>query len=239
MTNLVIGALFGLCWGSFLNVVAYRSIKGKTLLGRSQCPFCKQQLAWYDLIPLLSWLTLRGTCRHCHHPISWLYPFIEVLTALVTVLTLYLIEPMYWVGYGIFFSALIITIRTDLETMLIFRPVSIGFVPIGFLCSSLRLLPLTPTHSILGALFGYGTLWLIAWIFRYLRNIEGLGEGDLELLAMIGSFIGPTGAWISLFLGSVIGSIVGIVLLRKSRNQAVPFGPWLSLGAIIFALMHP
>ena len=109
-------------------------------------------------------------------------------------------------------------------------------IPCGFLLSWLGALPLTPQESILGACFGYGILWIIARVFYAVRSIEGLGEGDLDLLAMIGSFTGILGAWTSLFIGSFFGAIVGLIVLAitKDRSRALPFGPWLSLGALVY-----
>jgi prepilin signal peptidase PulO-like enzyme (type II secretory pathway) len=109
-----------LCWGSFLNVVAYRILHKKSIVKpRSQCPHCNHSLAWLDLIPVLSWVYLKGRCRYCGQPISTLYPFIEILTTLVMTLLVIMAPTRYVPAYFILFSALIVTIRSDIETMLI------------------------------------------------------------------------------------------------------------------------
>jgi len=229
-----------LCWGSFLNVVAYRLIMGQNILyPRSSCPNCSNQIAWYDNIPVLSWIILKGKCRSCRHTISLLYPFIELLTAF-SLLALYTIVPhIYFYPYFIFFSALIITIRSDLERMLISQFVTIFLIPLGLLFSWLGWLPIAVANSLLGAVIGYGFLFLMSKIFYFFTGKEGIGQGDLELLGFIGSFIGIAGCWISLFLGSFIGALAGLLYIRTKKEKRyikIPFGPFLALGAINFVL---
>ena len=237
---------FFLCWGSFLNVLAYRFIIGQSIIKpRSSCPKCKKIIVWYDNIPLLSWLFLQGKCRNCQKSISFLYPFIELLTT-ITLLLLYIYIPHhYFLSYFIFFSALIITIRSDLETMLISRYVTLYLVPLGLFLSGCNLLPLSLHQSIFGALFGYLFLFTINYIFKRLRNIDGIGEGDFDLLLFIGSFTGIIGCWMSITIGSILGSFYGIISLIFTQNNKVsiattkiPFGPFLALGAIIFIFVQ-
>ncbi|MFC1842981.1 prepilin peptidase [Candidatus Dependentiae bacterium] len=233
-----------LCWGSFLNMLAHRLINTKKFWAkRSFCPKCKKAIPWYDNIPLLSWIMLKAKCRHCKQTISALYPFIELFTA-TTMLALYYqlqhtYNLIYFPAYFIFFSALIITIRTDIEFMLISRFATIFLIPLGFLFSFLGLLPINLLSSLLGALLGYGFLFGVSKIFKYLTGKQGIGQGDLELLAFIGSFLGIIGCWISLFLGSIIGSLFGIIYIaitKKSKAVKMPFGHFLSIGAILFVL---
>lgn len=215
--------------------VGYRIVRNQSFFfNRSRCPSCRTTLAWYDLVPLASWVLLHGRCRSCQKPISWLYPFIELLTAaLLTLLILY--QPIhYFAAYFIFFSALIVSVRSDLETMLISRYVTLFLVPAGFLLSGVGLLPITLTQSILGALGGYALLWGTAQFFFLFTRKEGIGQGDVELLALIGAFTGIAGAWISLLIGSLAGSLIGlsyIALTKIGRNAKIPFGPFLALGA--------
>lgn len=231
-----------LCWGSFLNVVAYRLIHDRNLVtSRSQCPHCDALIAWYDNIPLISWVLLGRACRSCKQPISWLYPFIELTTALVLCMTCACVPYDYFFGYFLFISALIISVRTDLETMLISRVVSLYAVPLGWLASSLDLLPLTISESILGSFFGYGLFWAIATLFHRVTGKQGLGEGDLELFAFIGSCTGIIGCWATMLIGSIIGSLVGMVLLigkTHTRDTRIPFGPFLALGALCYVLFQ-
>lgn len=240
---------FFLCWGSFLNVLAYRLIRNESIVTpRSSCPHCCLFIAWYDNIPVLSWLFLHGTCRNCKQPISFLYPFIEILTTVMLSL-LYIYIPLhYFYGYFIFFSALIITIRSDIETMLILRSATIFLVPVGLFMSAYGLLPVSLQESICGTLGGYLFLRAINGIFKYWRGIDGIGEGDFDLIALIGSFTGIIGCWMSITIGSILGSLYGmisILFLQKNdsyqhalQNTKIPFGPFLAFGAIIFTFIQ-
>jgi len=234
---------FFLCWGSFLNVVAYRLIHTVSfIVPRLYCPHCRHTLAWYDLIPVISWLLLKGTCRYCKQSITFLYPFIELLTVLILSLLVLYSEPDYLFSYFLFFSALIVTIASDLRTMLISRYVSLFLVPLGFLLSAFNMLPITLPESIAGALMGFGLLYLIGKIFFGITHKEGMGQGDIDLLAFIGSFVGPYGCWMTLLLGSLAGSIIGILyslIAKPGKYFKIPFGPFLALGAILFVLCKP
>lgn len=227
-----------LCWGSFLNVVAYRLLHSLSIIFPSSfCPSCKHSIAWYDNIPVVSFLLLRGKCRSCKSPISWLYPFIELLTVILMVLLFEYVDSSYWLAYFLFFSALIVTIRTDLEQMLISRYVTLYAVPVGWLFAYLGYLPISLTQSILGSLAGYLILLLISVTFKQIKGKEGMGQGDLELLAFIGSFVGLWGVWVTLMVGSIVGALIGITYLLwapKKESIALPFGPFLALGAILF-----
>ena len=237
-SEILILVCFFACWGSFLNVVAYRLIRRQSLfLPRSYCPHCRRTVAWYDNIPLISWILLQGRCRWCRKPISYLYPFIELLS--VVLFTLLWISPVsdYFLGYFIFISALVVTIRTDLESMLVSRFVTLYLAPIGALLAYLQLLPLSASQSILGSSVGYGMLALIAYLFEYATGREGMGQGDLDLLACIGGFIGPMGCWFTLLIASVSGAILGIIYLhttKQARTTKIPFGPFLAVGALIY-----
>lgn len=237
-----------LCWGSFLNVVAYRLIRNQSIIQpRSSCPHCKSMIVWYDNIPLISWIVLRGKCRQCKSSISILYPAIEILTA-VALTYLYLFIPShYFFSYFIFFSALIITIRSDIETMLISRFATLMLVPFGFVLSYFSALPLTLCESIIGAVAGYLFLFSTNVLFKYIRGIDGIGEGDFDLLMFIGSFTGILGCWASITIGSLLGSLYGLGLflfhfLRKSKfslqTTQIPFGPFLAIGAILFVFLQ-
>ena len=231
---------FFLCWGSFLNVVGYRLIKNISLFDWSHCPSCKTFIKWYDNIPVISWFMLKGTCRSCKKQISWLYPFIEIFTTVV--MTLLYLTNHYFFGYFIFFSILIVTIRSDLESMLVSRFMTLAVVPLGLLFSVMDLIPIMPINSILGAGLGYGFLFAIARIFTFFTKREGMGQGDLDLIALIGSFIGVLGVWSSLLFGSISGTIAAIsyfaYLGKMDRNLKIPFGPFLAFGAIVYVLFQ-
>jgi len=231
-----------LCWGSFLNVVAYRLIRGEHLVRpRSHCPQCNVPISWYDNIPVLSWLWLRGKCRNCQRSISQLYPVVEILTAGMLYF-LYLFVPLqFFFAYFIFFSALIVTFRSDLETMLISQWVTLFLIPLGPLFSMVGWLPISLLESVLGAILGYLFLFAIGKVFYLLTGKMGIGAGDFELLALIGAFSGIFGAWLTLLVASITGSLFGIVYLmltKSGRNAKIPFGPFLSLAAIVVVLVQ-
>ena len=231
---------FFFIWGSFLNVVAYRLITQKTLFGRSMCTQCNTPIAWYDLVPILSFFMLRGHCRNCRKSISWLYPFIEIITVI-------LMSALYWtndyfMAYFILFSALIVTIRTDLEYMLISPWMTLALIPIGIILSITDHLPIIPLDSILGAGVGFFSLFFIGTIFTAITGKEGIGQGDFDLFGLIGAFTGLLGIWVTLLISSISASIFGITYLLLSgglrRNVSIPFGPFLALGAILYVLFQ-
>lgn len=234
--------LMFLCWGSFLNVLAYRCIHYThlNLFKRSACPHCRRTLAWYDLIPVVSWLMLKGTCRYCHKSISYLYPLIEITTAFLLTY-MYVAQPSFFWYHFIFFSALLINIRTDIETMLLCRYFTLNLIPVGIVLSLAGLSPISVLASISGALIGYMSLRLINAIFYKLTHKNGIGEGDWELLAMIGSFVGPFGIWIVLSVSSILGTLfaLGALLAKKLKvGQEFAFGPFLAIAAIIVILFN-
>jgi leader peptidase (prepilin peptidase) / N-methyltransferase len=233
---------FFLCWGSFLNVVAYRLVHDIPFFApRSQCPHCAHQIAWYDNIPVLSFFLLQRKCRSCSSPISPLYPFIELITALS--LSFLFIFPLEWaISYGIFFSALIVSIRTDLETMLISRYVSLALIPCAFVASYVHWLPINITQSVLGAASSYLFLYGINAVYLLLRKQIGIGLGDIELLSFIGACIGLQGWWFTLLLASCFGSLAGISIMlykRSFESFKIPFGPFLAIGAMTFVILEP
>jgi len=144
-------------------------------------------------------------------------------------------------AYFIFFSALIITIRTDTETMLISRFTTLFLIPLGIVFSLFELIPITPLNSLIGTAVGYLAPFLFSKIFQLLTGKEGIGSGDFELLAFIGSFTGLIGCWMSLVVGSILGSLFGLIQLlsgKAGRFTKIPFGPFLAIAAIIFVLFQ-
>jgi len=184
---------------------------------------------------------LKAKCRNCKASISALYPFVELLTAIAMTVLYYTVDTHYFPSYFIFFSALIITFRSDIQFMLISRFTTLFLIPLGFLFSATGLLPISLKNSLFGALLGYGFLLLVSKIFQYLTGKQGIGQGDLELLAFIGSFLGIAGCWISLFLGSIIGSIIGLIYMKikgKTKHIKMPFGHFLAIGAMAFVFFE-
>lgn len=194
------------------------------------------QIAWYDLIPLVSWICLLGKCRFCRQPISLLYPLVE-LSTVVCMLFLYLWEPAhYFPVYFILFSALIVAAWTDIQAMLIFRLTSLFLVPVGIVASAAGFLPIGIGQSIAGAFLGYTVLYGINWVALRFTGRQSVGEGDCELLAMIGSFLGPWGCWTTVLASSVLGAILASLYLfcfNLGRYTRIPFAPFLALGAIL------
>lgn len=242
LLSLILLALLSLCWGSFLNVVAHRLIYGGNLWHRSQCPHCTHIISWYDLIPLVSFALLRGKCRHCSKPISWLYPAVELFTMISFIIGYYIIDPDYYFAFFILFSALIVTIRTDLDSLLISRWATIALIPVGLILSFTDGVPIYPLNSLLGAAAGYLVLWLIGTLFYAITKKEGMGQGDFDLLALVGSFTGVVGVWATLLIGSVLGSVIGTAYLLATgslrRNAKLPFGPFLAVGAMLYVCFH-
>lgn len=152
------------------------------------------------------------------------------------------IESTYFWGYFVLFSALIVTIRSDLETMLISRWVTIALVPVGIIMSFTDTIPIAPLNSMMGSATGYLSFWLVGTLFYLVTRQEGIGQGDLDLLACIGAFTGLIGVWMTVLLGSLFGSIVGIGYLvyqgRFMRYLKLPFGPFLALGTITYVLFQ-
>lgn len=232
--------LFGLMWGSFLNVIACRLITSQSIIfPRSHCPSCLATIAWYDLIPVLSWLRLRAKCRSCNESISAFYPFIEILSGFCFFMIY--TKTDYPIAYAVFFSALLVSIRTDLEHMLISRLATIGMIPFAYFFAAIGLLPIALWQSLVGSVIGYLILYLIATIFYGITKKHGLGEGDFDLLAMIGAFIGLDGICITLSIGSWVGLIVGlgyILFAGKHFRIKIPFGPFLALGAMSYVFLQ-
>jgi len=230
---------FFLAWGSYLNSLGYRLLHLESFnTYRSFCPTCNTIIAWYDNIPVLSWLILQAQCRQCKKPISWLYPAIEIFTPCALLALWTNVSAIYFPAYFIFFSALIVSIRTDLDAMLISRFVTLYLIPFGLLAAYFQKLPISLHLAVIGMISGYLLLWIPKKISLILAKKEGIGQGDIELLAFIGAFCGPYGCWIALTLGSIIGTLTTIICmaLQRKKINVIPFGPYLSIGAILFVV---
>ncbi len=232
-----ISFLFGAIVGSFLNVCIYRLPREESIVfPGSHCPYCKTPIRFYDNIPVISYILLRGKCRYCSHTISPQYPIIEWLTALSSVLLFikYGISLNYLI-YFAFVSALIVITVIDLYHQIIPDVISLPGIGVGLL-SSLILSNISFWESLIGIISGGGILFLVAVGYQWLFKREGMGGGDVKLLAMIGAFLGWKSVFLTIILSSFIGSVVGIVLIAikgKNLKYAIPFGPFLSLGAVI------
>jgi leader peptidase (prepilin peptidase) / N-methyltransferase len=234
--------LIGICWGSFLNVIGYRLVHGSSIVYplRSQCVSCKHTLALTDLIPLLSWLFLKARCRYCNESISFLYPFIECTAGIVSVLLYMYISynTSYLIFATLFCSALIIIIRSDLETMLISRWTTLFLVPIAFIATLCMHVPLSFFESVIGACSAYAFLSCISFLYKHYKKIEGIGQGDIDMLCMIGAFLGPIGWWLTLMIASFTGTFIAACLMAYSSKNVttlnkIPFGPFLAVGSFV------
>lgn len=233
--------MFGLCLGSFFNVVICRLPKGESVCTPpSHCPACGQGIRFRDNIPVLSYLFLRGRCRSCGIHISVRYLIVEILTGLLYVavfiqsgLTLQLVVDL------LFISLLINIAFIDLDTYLIPDVLSLSGIVLGLL-SSLISLRVSWPESMLGVLVGGGSLYAVAFVYRLLRKQDGMGGGDIKLLAMIGAFTGVFGVVFTIIAASLIGTVVGLSVMRKTDKHIattmIPFGPFLSLGGVIYYL---
>jgi leader peptidase (prepilin peptidase)/N-methyltransferase len=242
---LVVGLifLFGLCIGSFLNVCIYRLPSSMSIVNpsRSICPKCNSAISFYDNIPVFSYLWLKGRCRHCQARISFRYPMVELLTGFIAVdiYRTFVMTPSGIISgiiYFIFISSLLVITFIDIDHQIIPDVITLPGIPIG-LAVSFVLHDMTFKTSLLGMLAGGGSLWIIAWAYSFITGKEGMGGGDIKLLAMIGAFIGWKGVIFTIFAASVAGTFVGLtVMLVKGKNLkfAIPFGPFLSIGAMSY-----
>lgn len=233
----MISIIFGAIVGSFLNVCIVRLPKEESILfPGSHCPFCNKPIAFYDNIPLISYLLLSRRCRHCKTIISVQYPLIEGITALCSLLIFLRFGlSLTYFFYFAFVSALIVITVIDLYHQIIPDVISLPGVGVGLL-SSLIIPQITFFNSLFGILLGGGSLFLVATGYQWLFKREGMGGGDVKLLAMIGAFLGWKAVILTILLSSLIGSITGIIVIAlkgKDFKYAIPFGPFLSLGATI------
>ena len=235
--HLATAFVFGLLIGSFLNVVVYRLPRGVDILTRrSFCPQCKSGISWFHNLPLVSFLLLRGRCRDCRARIPWRYPLVELVSGLLLGFSIW--------RWGLTSSALVSTVFAC--AMLVLALIDIDFrilpnvitlpgivIGVGFSLVDPRV---SLADSLLGALLGGGVLYGLAWLYLKTRSREGMGMGDVKMMAMVGAFVGWRGAFVTLFVGSLLGSLVGLlmVLVRgKQWHYALPFGTFLALAAVI------
>ena len=231
--------IFGLCIGSFLNVCIYRLPASKSIVyPRSMCSNCGTLIAAYDNIPVLSYLWLKGRCRHCQIKISIRYPIVELLGGLLALGTFLkfglTLEALI---YYLFCAALLIVTFIDIDHRIIPNVITLPGIPICF-AASFALPTITYKEALLGILIGGGSLFLVAWIYSLITKKEGMGGGDIKLLAMMGAIVGWQGVLFTIFVASLVGTLAGLAAMlqsRKGMKLAVPFGPFLSIGSITYA----
>lgn len=234
MTTLVALAL-GAIVGSFLNVVIARLPRGESLVApRSRCPLCGTPIRWHDNIPILSFLALRGRCRHCAASIAWRYPAVEAGTAALFVLAARTSQSPGDVAVAwIFLAALVAVAAIDLEHQLIPDRITLPGIVVGFLTTFLGT-RVSWFDSLLGVLIGGGVLFAVIVL-----SGGGMGGGDMKLGAMIGAFLGYKLALLALFMAVILGGAVALGLLStgiRTRKDPIPFGPFLAIAAAVAML---
>jgi leader peptidase (prepilin peptidase) / N-methyltransferase len=252
-------AVFGLCIGSFLNVVIHRlplmmdrgwRMDSAELLGvkieepalitlstpRSRCPSCSHQITWYENVPLLSYLKLGGKCSACKAPISMRYPAVEVATALLFAACGWRFgaqpQVLLWCGLV---ATLVALALIDVDTQYLPDDLTLPLLWAGIVSAGLGWLPIKLGASVGGAVAGYLSLWLVFHAYRLIRGKEGMGAGDFKLLAALGAWLGWQLIPSIILLSSAVGAVVGIALVvgkKHDRDVPIPFGPYLAGGGI-------
>jgi leader peptidase (prepilin peptidase)/N-methyltransferase len=239
---IVIAALFGAVIGSFLNVCILRwgaEPKASVVRPPSHCPACGIGLRWYDNIPIVSWLVLRGRCRGCRAPISIQYPTIELATALIWAFMVWRYGVSLEAARGAAFATVLLGIAmTDARAYIIPDEFSLGGLVLGILFA-LAAGKQALGVALLGAAVGFGMLWLIAIAGEWMFKQEAMGGGDIKMMAMVGAFLGWQGTLLTVFLGALIGSLIFVPLSLAGRKQLVPFGIFLAIGAAATYLVGP
>jgi len=235
----IVAGIFGAIVGSFLNVVILRLPEEdqSIVYPASHCPQCSAPLHWYENIPIVSFLFLRGKCGHCRMPISVQYPLVELAMALLAaaiIATFHL--TIAAAGYFLFSAALLVIIVIDIHHQIIPDVISLPGIILGVLFSFVSP-TVTWQSSLIGLLVGGGVLYAVAFLYFMLRKVDGMGGGDIKLLAMIGAWLGWQSLPFVIFASSLSGSIVGLIAMlyqKKGGRTRIPFGPFLSLSALAY-----
>lgn len=264
----VLSFVLGAMVGSFLNVCVHRLPRGESIVKpRSRCPNCGAPIHWYDNIPVVSWILLRGKCRACRAPIHWMYPLVELVTAALFLAVYYsfgmtLATP----AYMLLAAGLVLVTFVDLTDWTIPNEVTFPGIPLGVICSLVAmmypksgLLLDDPLMSLAGLAAGGGVLYALDLISLVLMKKRGMGFGDVKLMAMLGAFFGPLGVLVMLVVASFFGSVIGILMIVLRRGQPtelpesdpdeadamtpgghyLPFGPYIVLGGLVYLFFGP
>ena len=236
----LVGALFGAVIGSFLNVCIVRLPADQSVVSPpSRCPRCGKPVEWRDNIPVLSWILLGGKCRGCREPISILYPLVELANAVLW-------GAMAW-RYGLslealkgaLFGSLLLGIAlTDAREYIIPNEFTYGGLAIGLILSAAGGLSAV-LAALVGAVVGFGILWLVGVAGRWAFKEEAMGGGDIKMMAMVGSFVGWQGVLLTIFLGALAGTAIFLPLTLIGKKKLVPFGVFLAIGAAVTFVVGP
>jgi leader peptidase (prepilin peptidase) / N-methyltransferase len=254
MIEALVAALAGLLIGSFLNVCIYRMPRDLSVVQpRSFCPECNQTISWFDNIPVVSYMVLAGRCRRCGHRIPARYPIVELLTAAAFFWSVrYLGPTLAAVKFCVFGAILIALVFSDLEERILPDEFTLGGTALGVIFAALvplnggilRLVLMTQKNvrlisvadAVFAAAFCAGALWGVGALYQKLRHREGLGFGDVKMVAMIGAFLGVQGALLTLIAGSLLGAIVGLLYIwftgKDASTYELPFGTFLGVAAL-------
>lgn len=237
--NTFIGFLLGAIFGSFANVVIYRLPAGESILGSSHCPKCKKNISWHNNIPIFAYFFLKGKCSNCAEKFSLRYPLVEFLMAVFFAMVVFQYG-IRWLTleYLILVFGLVSVAFIDFDHMILPDEITLGGLIIGLIGAALN-----PERSFLeavfGVLFGGGILWLVAYIYFIFTGREGLGGGDIKLLAWLGALLGWRSIPFIILSSSIVGSVIGLIISNKNQNSLktmIPFGPFLALGALLYIL---
>src|SRR5580704_8963302 len=269
MIEISLAFLAGLLIGSFLNVCVFRLPRDLSVMkpARSFCPFCEETIAWYDNIPVLSYILLRAKCRHCGARIPLRYPVVELATAIAFAICIAVfgLTPTAF-KYALFSAIMITLIASDFEERILPDEFTLGGALLGIIVAwfvplrgefALLVVPYTlgprwvsVVESLIGAVVSSGSIWLAGWLYQKFRHREGLGLGDVKMIFMIGAFLGLPGALLTLIAASLIGAVGGLLYIYLARKEAstyeLPFGSFLGVAGIViaiygeyFARLHP
>ncbi|KAA8733701.1 prepilin peptidase [Acinetobacter qingfengensis] len=252
-------ALLSLCVGSFINVVIYRlpkimerewQLECQSYLYPEQppepqpayglstpasaCPNCQHKIRWYENIPVISWLVLKGKCRGCHQPISIRYPLVEIVTMLGSLIVAWHFGASIQGIFAILFTWVLIALTgIDFDTQLLPDRLTFPLAGLGLAVNSYAVF-VSPTQAIWGCLIGFLCLWVVYILFKIITGKEGMGYGDFKLLAALGAWMGPLQLPLIILLSSLVGAIIGIILLKITKeNRPFAFGPYLAIAGWI------
>ncbi len=231
-----IAFVLGLAFGSFLNAFVYRVPIGVDLLRRSFCPACGAPIHWYQNLPLLSYLLLRGKCSTCGEAIPWRYPMVELLGGVILASSFWFWGLSASAASTALFAYLMLALALiDVDHRILPNVITIPGAVVGVLLSFVDA-RVAWQDSLIGAVAGAGLLYLVAFVYLKARGREGMGMGDVKMMLLVGAFLGWQGALMTIFIGSLLGSVVGalfITLSRKGWEYALPFGTFLAAAAVL------
>lgn len=258
----IVVAVLGLCVGSFLNVVIHRTplmleqqwttecqyllhpndnfeppIPITLSFPPSRCPKCNHQIRWYENVPVLSWLFLQGKCSGCKNPISFRYPFVEIITAILSVLVIVQFGVTWQGATGLILTWVLIALTgIDFDTQLLPDRLTLPLAGLGLFVNAFSIFT-TPVQAIFGYVIGFLCLWIVYKLFLLLTGKHGMGYGDFKLLAALGAWLGPSLLPLIVFLSAMIGSIVGVILMKRAgESKPFAFGPYIAMAGMVALL---